>query len=62
LMIREGQALAQRMLNSGVRSISHRESRVMFFDPLALLTKTQGLGFATSAANSLLMHYVRFEV
>ena len=62
LMIREGQALAQRMLNSGVRSISHRESRVMFFDPLTLLTKTQGLGFATTAANSLLMHYVRFEV
>jgi hypothetical protein len=62
LMIREGQALAQRMLNSGVRSISHRESRVQFFDPLALLTKTQGLGFATTAANALLMHYVRFEV
>ncbi|SIO49814.1 hypothetical protein SAMN05443247_06554 [Bradyrhizobium erythrophlei] len=62
LMIREGQALAQRMLNSGVRSISHRESRVQFFDPLTLLTKTQGFGFATTAANALLMHYVRFEV
>jgi hypothetical protein len=62
LMIREGQALAQRMLNSGVRSISHRESRVQFFDPLALLTKTEGFGFATTAANALLMHYVRFEV
>jgi hypothetical protein len=62
LMIREGQALAQRMLNSGVRSISHRESRVMFFDPLTLLTKTQRFGFATTAANALLMHYVRLEV
>jgi hypothetical protein len=62
LMIREGQALAQRMLNSGIRSISHRESRVMFFDPLALLTKTQGFGYATTAANALLMHYVRLEV
>jgi hypothetical protein len=62
LMIREGQALAQRMLNSGIRSISHRESRVQFFDPLALLTKTEGFGFATTAANALLMHYVRFEV
>lgn len=62
LMIREGQALAQRMLNSGIRSLSHKEARVQFFDPLALLTKTQGLGFATTAANALLMHYVRFEV
>jgi hypothetical protein len=62
LMIREGQALAQRMLNSGIRSISHRESRVMFFDPLTLLTKTEGFGFATTAANALLMHYVRLEV
>ena len=62
LMIREGQALAQRMLNSGIRSLSHKEARVQFFDPLALLTKTQGLGFATTAANNLLMHYVRFEV
>lgn len=62
LMIREGQALAQRMLNSGIRSISHRESRVMFFDPLSLLNKTQGFGLATTAANALLMHYVRLEV
>jgi hypothetical protein len=62
LMIREGQALAQRFLNSGIRSLSHKDSRVQFFDPLALLTKAQGLGFATTAANALLMHYVRFEV
>ena len=62
LMIREGMALAQRMLNSGIRSISHRESRVMFFDPLALLTKTQGFGFATTKDNAMLMHYVRLEV
>jgi hypothetical protein len=61
LMIREGQALAQRFLNSGIRSISHKEARVMFFDPLSLLMKAQGLGFATTAANALLMHYVRFE-
>jgi len=62
LMIREGQALFNRLLNSGIRSISHKESRVMYFDPLSLLTKNTGFGFATSAANNLLMHYVRLEV
>jgi hypothetical protein len=61
LMIREEQALVNRLLNSGIRSVSHKDSRVMYFDPLALLTRSQGFGFATTAANALLMHYVRFE-
>ena len=61
LMIREAMALAQRLLNSGIRMIGHKEARVMFFDPLALLMKTQGFGWATTSANALLMHYTRFE-
>ena len=62
LLVREGQALFNRLLNSGIRSISHKDSRVMYFDPLTLLEKNVGIGFAASAANNLLMHYVRFEV
>jgi hypothetical protein len=62
LMIRESQALAARLLTSGIRSLMHKEARVMFFDPLTLLTKREGFGWATTAANALLMHYVRFQV
>jgi hypothetical protein len=61
LMIRENRALAARLETSGIRSISHKDSRVMFFDPLALLTKSQGFGWATTSANALLMHYTRIE-
>ncbi len=59
LMIREMMALSARLLTSGIRSISHKEARVMYFDPLSLLTKTQGFGWATTSANALLMHYTR---
>jgi hypothetical protein len=63
LMIREAQALLQRLGAGGIRSLTHKEARVMFYDPLALLGKQKGLfGFAATAANALLMHYVRLEV
>jgi hypothetical protein len=62
LLVREGQALFARLLASGIRSISHKDSRVMYFDPLTLLEKNVGIGFAAGAANNLLMHYVRIEV
>jgi hypothetical protein len=63
LMIREAQAMLQRLGAGGIRSITHKEARVQFYDPLAILSKEKGLfGFGSTQANALLMHYVRFEV
>jgi hypothetical protein len=62
LLIRENRALSARLETSGIRMIAHKEARVMYFDPLALLTKSQGFGWATSSANALLMRYTRFPV
>jgi gp6-like head-tail connector protein len=62
LMIREGQALMQRLAVSGVRSISHKESRVMYFDSQIKGGGGTGLTRVTSGANSLLSHYIRLEV
>jgi hypothetical protein len=59
LMILEYRAMVARLEAGGVRSISHKEARVMFFDPLAMLAKGQGLGWGT--ANALLMHFTRLE-
>ena len=64
LMIREAQALMMRFGISGIRSISHKESRVMYYDINQLLAKgpAGGVGLINSLANNLLMHYVRLEV
>jgi hypothetical protein len=59
LMILEYRAILARLEMGGVRSISHKEARVMFFDPLAFLNKMGGLGWGT--ANALLMRYTRLE-
>jgi hypothetical protein len=67
LMVREGQALMNRLAVSGIRSISHKDSRVMYFDSTTMANKALFSGSAMSgllggAANSLLMHYIRLEV
>lgn len=66
LLIREEQAYIARLGVSGMRSITHKESRVQFYDPFAGAGKggaQGGLGVALSpTANALLMHYVRLEV
>jgi hypothetical protein len=64
LMIREGQAMMQRLAVSGIRSISHKESRVMYFDANQQLAKgpSGATGMINQVANNLLMHYVRLEV
>jgi len=63
IMIREDRAQAQRAASSGIRSISHKEARVMFFDAGA---GQRGQQRSTSgvdpAVNALLMHYVRLQV
>jgi len=64
LLIREGQAMAARMETSGIRSISHKEARVMFFDPMAASRGKAPGGAGGSpamiAAHNLLMRYTRF--
>ena len=64
LMIRETQAAMQRYGVSGVRSVSHKDSRVMYYDALAQPLRHSGLGATAGldAANNLLAHYVRLEV
>jgi hypothetical protein len=65
LLVREGQSLMNRLAVSGIRSISHKESRVMYFDSSAVkapLGRISAAGVLNDALNNLLMHYVRFEV
>lgn len=65
LMIREGQAMMQRLSVSGIRSISHKESRVQYYDTQAMLAKAAsgaGSAIGSTAVSNLLMHYVRLEV
>jgi hypothetical protein len=65
LLVQSARVWQSRSLTAGVRSISHRESRVQFFDIFASLSK-QGmpgpLGMANGMVNSLLYKYMRFYV
>jgi hypothetical protein len=64
-MVREGQALMNRLAVTGIRSISHKDSRVMYFDSSAVkapLGRLSSAGMVGDAINNLLMRYVRFEV
>jgi hypothetical protein len=64
ILIRDEQIRTRQAQVAGIRSISHKDSRVMFFDPNAILIKMAGLkmtpGFAV--VDTLLRHYIRFEV
>jgi hypothetical protein len=64
IMIREAQMMMQRLGVSGIRSISHKDSRVMYYDINQLLAKgpAGAVGIVNQLANNLLMHYVRLEV
>lgn len=64
LMIKEGQAMMQRLSVSGIRSIAHKESRVQYYDTAALAKSATGAAQAigSTALSALLMHYVRLEV
>lgn len=64
LLIQAARLQARLSLTSGVRSISHRESRVQFFD-LQQMSGLKGAGplaDAAQAANNLLYKYMRFNV
>lgn len=64
LMIMEARMRLQQAQVAGIRQISHKESRIAFFDPNALLMAT--LGAHPTGVNpaivSLLQHYIRIEV
>src|SRR5215831_11965860 len=62
LMVYEYRALAMRIQTSGIRSISHKEARVQFYDPTKGVIGGGKAGDAMGAIDSLLMHYVRIQV
>lgn len=63
IMLLEGRALRRSFGSSGIRSISHRESRIMFFDPLVSGARAaQQFGYSINSINSLLSSYIRIEV
>jgi hypothetical protein len=65
LLVNNARIWQSRSLTSGVRSISHRESRVQFFDVNQAVAKMGGAGplsMANEMVNSLLYKYTRFYV
>jgi hypothetical protein len=62
LLIVQARSAATRESIEGIRMISHKDSRVMFFDPgqqQAKATTAGGLGSGVKQVDDLLMHYVR---
>jgi len=64
LLVYEYRALALRIQTSGIRSISHKEARVQFYDPTkgVIGSSARPGGSGVSAVDALLMHYVRIQV
>jgi len=64
LMIQHAKQVAQMAATSGIRSLSHKDARVQFYDPNAALRAQQRAPTSgiDPAINSLLMHYVRLQV
>lgn len=63
LMIRADKERAQQQAVSGIRSLTHKESRIMFFDPNAANKASSGVSSVSiDAARNLLSHYIRIEV
>jgi hypothetical protein len=65
LLVQGARVWQARSLTAGVRSISHRESRVQFFDIFQQLAKTGApgpLGMANSMVNTLLYKFMRLYV
>jgi len=67
ILVRKGRTESQREATAGIRSISHKDQRVMFFDP----NQSSGGGSSSTggasteairAVHALLYHYSRLEV
>ena len=66
LIVQYARMWQSRQLTSGVRSISHRESRVQFFDVNSSLARMQGgsgpMAYANSLVTPFLSAYMRHYV
>jgi hypothetical protein len=63
MLIREEKIRMLQMQTAGIRQISHKEARVSFFDPNALLIRSVSMKSPTiQAIESILTHFMRFEV
>lgn len=63
MLIREEKIRMMQAQTAGIRQISHKEARVSFFDPNALLLRAVGMKSPTmQAVENILSHYMRFEV
>jgi hypothetical protein len=65
MLMREERTQAQQAQTAGIRSISHRDARVMFFDPNTAIGKaasSKGGGELPPAVAALLSGYTRIEV
>jgi hypothetical protein len=65
LLVQSARIWQSRALTSGVRSISHRESRVQFFDVNQAVAKMGGpgpIGLASEMAKGMLANYMRYYV
>lgn len=63
LMVQEDRIKNQQASVAGMRQISHKESRVAFYDPNALLLKSIGAKSpGMQAAEALIRPYIRIEV
>ena len=63
LMIQDDLIRTKQAQTAGIRQISHKEKRVTFFDPNAVLLKTLGAKTpGQQAAEALLVQYIRFWV
>jgi hypothetical protein len=62
MLIREERIRMMQAQTAGIRQISHKEARVSFFDPNAILLRTLGKSPTMQAVESLLTHYMRFPV
>lgn len=63
MLIREERIRMIQSQTAGIRQISHKESRVSYFDPNALLLRAVGMKSPTlQAVENILAHYIRFPV
>ena len=64
LLVQAGYGQLLRGFNTGVRSISHKDARVMYFDPNAAASKGGGKGpiIGGDTIAALLSAYMRYEV
>jgi hypothetical protein len=63
MLIREERIRMMQAQTAGIRQVSHKEARVSFFDPNAILLRSVGAKSPTlQAIESILTHYMRFPV